>query len=176
MGKFLRFLGIVVGLLVVLILAAVIVLPMVVDPNDYKAEIISKVNEQTGRTLSIEGDLKLSVFPWLGLEIGKMALSNAEGFGDKPFAAVTHGAVHVKLMPLLSKELEVSGLTLDGLRLNLARAQSGQVNWADLKPAPSDEPKREDEGLRADGDLQLALLSIGGIAINDASISWDDRQ
>lgn len=176
MGKFLRFLAILVGVLVVLILAAVVVLTVIVDPNDYKAEIIAKVNEQTGRTLSIDGDLKLSVFPWLGIEIGKMALSNAEGFGDKPFAAVNRGAVHVKLMPLLSQELEVSGLTLDGLQLNLAKTESGGANWDDLAPAPSGAAEPRAKGPKTEAGIELALLSVGGIDINDASISWDDRQ
>lgn len=173
MGKVFRVLGILVGILVVLVLVAVVVLPMVIDPNDYKEEIVAKVNEETGRRLSIEGDLKLSVFPWLGVEIGKMELSNAEGFGEKPFAAVSHAAVHVKLMPLLSRQLEVSSLELDGLQLNLARAESGRTNWDDLavtegEPPPATEGEKE--------GVEMAVLTVGGIDISDARISWDDQQ
>ena len=86
MGKLLKItlsvLVVAIGLLVVLAVA----LLFIVDPNDYKGQIASKVEEQTGRTLSIEGDMALSVFPWLGLEIGRTQLSNAEGFGDEPMA------------------------------------------------------------------------------------------
>ncbi len=52
--------------MVLLIVAAVVITPLMVDPNDYKEEIIAKVQEQTGRTLQIGGDLKLSVFSLVG--------------------------------------------------------------------------------------------------------------
>ena len=63
MGKLLKIILGLAALLVVIVVVAVIVLPMVVDPNDYKEEIAATVEKQTGRTLSIEGDLSLSVFP-----------------------------------------------------------------------------------------------------------------
>jgi len=81
MGKLLKISAWLAGLLVLLVVAAVVILPMVIDPNDYKAQIVDKVQQETGRTLSIDGDLKLSVFPWLGMEINGLGLSNAEGFG-----------------------------------------------------------------------------------------------
>ena len=86
MGKLLKILFGLVALLVLLVVIAVVVLPLMVDPNDYKDEIAATVEKQTGRTLKIEGDLALSVFPWLGLDIGPTQLSNAEGF-DAPYMA-----------------------------------------------------------------------------------------
>jgi AsmA protein len=80
-GKFLKILLSLI-IIIVIILAA---LPFVIDPNDYRDEIVEAVEKQTGRKLTIDGELKLSVFPWVGIEIGKMALGNAQGFGDNPF-------------------------------------------------------------------------------------------
>lgn len=171
MGKLLKIVGGLLGLILLLVVAAVVILPMVVDPNDYKDEIIAKVQEQTGRTLRMEGDLKLSVFPWLGVEIGALELGNAKGFGDKPFAAVKHVAVRVKLMPLLSSKLEVDTIGLDGLQLNLAKNKAGVSNWDDL--AKGGEPKRDTTP--AEAGPGLAGFTIGGVDINNAQISWDDR-
>ncbi len=171
MGKLFKVLGTLIAVLVLLVVAAVVILPMVVDPNDYKEEIVSAVQEQTGRDLKIEGDLKLSVFPWLGIEIGALELSNAKGFGDKPFAAVGHAAVRVKLMPLLSKQLEVDTVGLEGLRLNLAKTKDGKTNWDDLAKGKAGEDKVETSG-PGEG---MASLSIGGVDISNARISWDDK-
>ena len=172
MGKLFKILGILLGLILLLLVAAVVILPMVFDPNDYKDEIVSKVQEHTGRQLTIDGDLKLSVFPWLGIDIGAMQLSNAAGFEEKAFAAVKHAAVHVKLMPLLSSQVEVDTIGLDGLVLNLAKQKDGKTNWDDLaKGAEASEEKPEAD----DNRVQVASLSIGGVNISDAQISWDDR-
>jgi len=173
MARLFKILGSLIALVLLLVVAAVVILPLVIDPNDYKDEIVAKVQEQTGRELHIGGDLKLSVFPWLGVEIDSITLSNAKGFGDQPFAAVKRAAVRVKLMPLLSKQLEVDTITLDGLQLNLAKQKDGQTNWDDLarsaEASPAESPSPGDNG------VGLAGLSIGGVDISNARLVWDDR-
>ena len=47
----------VVGVIVVLFVAAAIVLPLIIDPNDYKQELIAQVKERTGRDWRIDGDI-----------------------------------------------------------------------------------------------------------------------
>lgn len=172
MGKLFKILGGLVLALLLLVVAAAIILPMVIEPNDYKGEIVTQVKEQTGRDLKITGDLKLSVFPWLGIEIGGLELSNAKGFGEQPFAVVNSAAVRVKLMPLLSRRLEVDTVGLDGLVLNLAKSKTGATNWDDLVkggvPAEQDKPQ-------AGKGKGLEGFVIGGVDISDARISWDDR-
>jgi len=176
MGKLFKILAALVGVVLLLVVAAVIIIPLVVDPNDYKDEIVTKVKEATGRDLKIQGDIGLSVFPWLGVELGAIELSNAKGFGDAPFAAVTEAAVRIKIMPLLDKRLEADTVTLKGLRLNLAKAKDGSTNWDDLaaagKPA---EPVSRKKPEPAPAGAPLAALAIGGVEISDARLSWKDE-
>jgi len=179
MGKLLKVVGWIIGLTLLLVVAAVLILPQVIDPNDYKEEIVARVKEQTGRDMVIDGRIELSVFPWLGVETGAVSLGNAAGFGEQPFAAVKSAAVSVKLLPLLSRELEVATITLQGLQLNLIRLKDGTGNWEDLagtdQPPADKEKKRERPTTESDGKQGLAGLSIGGIDISDANIVWDDR-
>ncbi len=163
----------IVFLLIVLIVGAVIILPMVVDPNDYKGEIVTAVKEQTGRDIAIEQKLNLSVFPWLGIETGGVTLSNAQGFTAKSFAEVDDLGIRVKLMPLLSQQVEVDTLVIKGLRLNLEKDKTGKTNWDDL--AGDKEDKEEDKTDDEDGKESVAL-KVQGIQIEGARISWDDRQ
>ena len=79
--------------------AAVVVLPMVIDPNDYKPQIVEKAKQQLGRDFAIEQDLKLSVFPWLGIETGGVRVGNAEGFKAESFAEIDQLGLKVKLLP-----------------------------------------------------------------------------
>jgi len=162
-----------------LILVAIVVIPLFVDLNDYKPEISAAVKEKTGRTLSIEGDIDLSLFPWLGISTGKILLSNADTFKAKHFAVIEESHIKVKLLPLLSKEVEVSTLVFKGLVLNLAKNKQGMSNWADLagekpseaKPEPTAEPEKNKEAAFA-----LASVMIGGVEIENAQLSWDDQQ
>ena len=175
MGKFLK---IIIGLgvaLVGLVLVLVIVLPMVIDPNDYKDEIAAAVETHTGRTLTIEGDIGLSVFPWLGLDIGNTQLSNAAGFGEQPMATVEKVQVRVKLLPLLKKQLEMDTARLEGLQLYLARNAAGETNWDDLQGETSEvsEESNGEESTGAPGPV--AGLAIGGVEVTNAQIVWEDQ-
>lgn len=174
MGKLIKALFLVVTLLIVVAIA----IPMVVDPNEYKTEITEAVKKSTGRELVIDGEIKLSLFPWIGIEIGKTSLSNAAGFGNKPFVAIDEVNVKVKLLPLLSKQLEVSTIVLKGLDLNLAKNSKGVTNWDDL--AKSDESEKHDDKTQKEESSDspataLAALAIGGISIEQANLVWDDH-
>jgi AsmA protein len=146
------------------------------DPNDHKERISAAVKEQTGRDLVIEGDIGLSIFPWLALTLGETWLSNAEGFSDESFARIGEVELSVALMPLLRRELQVERVRLEGLALNLERDTQGRNNWDDLM-AEADEPAPDDPG-RGPGDRAPGLrdLDVGGVVIRDARVSWRDDQ
>ena len=164
-------------ILVVLLLvaAAVVVLPMVVDPNDYKPQIEQAAKERLGRDLTIGQDLSLSVFPWLGIETGGVRVGNAPGFKAPVFAEVERLGVKVKLMPLLSRRVEVDTLVLTGLRLNLEKDAKGRTNWDDLVSQAGEKPTAEPEAAQPAEQAALAL-TVQGVQIEDARVSWDDRQ
>jgi AsmA protein len=158
--------------LILLAIAALIAIPFFIDPNDYKPQIESAVEEATGRQLTLDGDIELSVFPWIALEMGPLALSNAKGFKADYFAKVDKVEVRVKLMPLLKKQLEMDTVILDGLALNLETNKAGVTNWDDL--AQGGDKKPEDKTKADSAAPALAAVTIGGVRITDANISFVD--
>ncbi len=178
MKKFFKILAWLMGSIVVLLVAAAVVVPMVFDINDYRSQISALVKKQTGRELTIEGKMKLSVFPWLGVDIGKMELSNAPGFGPAPFARIGGAEVKVKLLPLLHKKVETDKIVLSGLVLNLGRRADGTTNWSDLVKAPAaaaPAPGKGAPAAKGGAGNALGALAIGGLELRDASVTWDDR-
>jgi len=161
---------------VVAVVLAVIVATF--DPNDYKDRITQAVAEQTGRTLSIPGDISLSIFPWIGVETGKVMLSNAGGFGEAPFVEFDSAEVKVKLIPLISRNIEVSTVNVSGLNLNLARNESGVTNWDDLLQAENKQPETTttpESAPAGGGTPAIGSLTVGGVNIANANLVWDDR-
>lgn len=163
------------GGLVLLLVVTIIVAPMLIDPNDYREEIQAVVKDKTGRDLSINGDLNLSIFPWVGVGINEVSLSNAAGFNAEYFAEIQEANVKVKLLPLLSRQVEVSTVVLKGMRLNLAKDKRGKTNWEDMiqSSAEGDKKSSDTNADQASG-AALGAIAIGGVQIVDANISWDD--
>ena len=108
-----KVLGIAVGVIVALVIVAAIWLFFIFDPNDFKQTLSDTVSEQTGRELRIDGDIGLSFFPWLAVRLGPASLSNAEGFGNEPFVAIEGARMGVRLLPLLSRNIELDLVRLD---------------------------------------------------------------
>jgi len=163
--------------LVLLVGVAAAALVYLVDWNDFRDTVQVQVKKHTGRDLTIDGDLKPSVFPWVGVSIGDISLANADGFGDTPFAQMGSADVKVKLMPLLKKEVNVRTIELQGLSLDLQRAPDGTGNWDDLVKSDDTATETEDSGTETGSDSPaINALSVGGITVSDASVSWKDAQ
>src|SRR5690606_18475172 len=156
---------------IVLVIAVLVGIALLIDPNDYKDEITAAVRDATGRELTLEGDLELGLFPSLRLELGPARLSNAEGFGDQPFAEIARAALDLELLPLLSRRISISEVTLDGLVLNLARDASGRNNWQDLGGGDTTaSPAAPESG----GGPAAVDLGIDVIRVSNSQVTWND--
>ncbi len=175
MKKFIKIIAIMLAVVVVLIGAAAVVAPMLINPEDIKAELSAKVKEQTGRELNIPGEVSFSVFPWLGIKLGAVQLGNAQGFSDAQFASVEKVNVRVKIMPLLQSRLEMDTVSLHGLSLNLERDERGHSNWDDLAGKGKDHDRDKDDHGGGAGD-GMAALAIGGLDVKNANLSFKDVQ
>ena len=173
MAKLLKLiLYVVAGIVGVVVIAAVALL-VFFDPNDFRDTISTQVKNATGRDLTIEGDLSISLFPWLAVELGETRLGNAEGFGDEPFVSFDSARLSVRVMPLLtSQEIAVGTAALDGFEANLAVRGDGVANWDDLAQAgqASDSSSTADSG---GGDV---MLDIANVSLSDARINYTDAQ
>lgn len=114
MKKAIKWLLIVVGSLVALVIVALLVIPMFVDVQEYKPEIEKKISEAIGRPFKINGDLKLSLFPWVGLAFSDLHLGNPPGFQEKDLLSIKSFEVKVKLIPLISKHIQVKRFIVEG--------------------------------------------------------------
>ncbi|WP_207261854.1 AsmA family protein [Desulfovibrio sp. Huiquan2017] len=179
MNKPLKISLIVIGALAALFITACVVLVLVVDPNAYKAEISKAVKDQTGRELKFEGDIGFNFFPWLGLKVGPMALGNAPGFAPEEMVRINRAEASIRLLPLLSGDVAVGTVVLDGLTLNLSKNKQGVTNWADLAKSGKTDVAPEQTAPGPDGGAaprSTGALSVEGVEITNANIVYDDWQ
>jgi uncharacterized protein involved in outer membrane biogenesis len=148
-----------------------------VDPNDYKDKIAAKVFEKTGRNLVVKGPIELSFFPWLGVKVSDVQLSNAKGFQPASFASISKIKVRVKIMPLFSKQVELDQIIVKDLTLNLAKNQQGITNWHDLAGSMViNADTAKPAGTSANPKKSAMAFSVAGIDVENANISWIDQQ
>src|SRR5258707_2845370 len=118
------------GGLLVLAIVAVVVFAMTFDPNRYKGQIETLVKEKTGRTLKLQGDLKVAIFPSLGADVSKVTLS--ERAADQEFLSLDSAHASVALLPLLRGEGIVDTIKVAGLKADIVKDKNGKFNFDDL--------------------------------------------
>ena len=176
--KALKWLLIIGGSFLVLVIAALLLIPLFVDVEKYKPEIEKQVSSTVGRPFVIKGPLKLSLFPWAGVAFSDLQLGSPPGYKEKDFLLVKSFDVRMKLLPLLSKEIQVQRFVIDGPRIILEKDKAGRGNWESWgtpqeKGAPKAGAPPASKGPMA--GLPLKSLAVGEFAVRNGSVVYIDQ-
>lgn len=161
-------------LLTVVLVAAIAVFAItrLIDPNDLKPQISDLALKNANLDVRIPGDLNWSFWPNLGFSSGRMEVRIA---GDEDlFAAIDSAAISVEVWPLLSGELKMSGLSVDGLEANLIETADG-ANWEKIggesasAKGKSDDASSGTEGSNNTVDIPLVIPVI---AITNSQLKY----
>lgn len=162
------------GLLGLVIIA--LALPFLIPVNSYRDRIAEEASRTLHRDVILAGDLSLQVLPSLQITAREVSLANAEGFGDAPMAEMSEMRVGVRLIPLLSSDVQITEFVLVDPVIRLQQNRRGN-NWTFRAPdAPDVEMASAGEGfVRRPGALPFEA-SFGDVRIENASIYFDDGQ
>ena len=132
---------------ILFILVAVVVLivgALLLMPGDKLGAILAEqVKAQTGRELTLSGDVRLSFWPVLGMETGPVSFGNAPWAGPEPMLSAQSLAVGVDALALLSGDVRIKRVVAVDPVLRLELSQ-GRGNWEMTVPQAA--------GATADGD------------------------
>ena len=127
MKKIQRNIAIGVGAFIVLLL----LLPLLINVNSFRPKIESELSNALGRKVEV-GDLSLSI---LGgrVSAANIRIADDPAFSTSPFLTAKSLKIGVELMPLIfSKQLNITGLTLDEPSIMLLSGPNGKWNFSSL--------------------------------------------
>src|ERR1700692_3742187 len=125
MSRTLRIVLIIVGLLVVLIIVA----PFLIPVNQFRPTIEEKASAALGRKVDV-GNLSLSLFSG-SIAADNLSIADDPKFSQSPFLTAKSVKVGVELIPLiLSKQMNITGLTIDSPEVTLIRDPHGEWNYS----------------------------------------------
>ncbi len=163
MGRTLRILGIVVGVIVVLLLIA----PFLIPVNSFRPTIEQTASDALGRKVQL-GDLSLSLLSG-SLTAKNLSIGDDPKFSPSPFLTAKSLSVGVEMMPLIfSKTLNVTGISIDEPEVTLLRNSAGQWNYSSIggssKPAAKSS-KSSSSAAPADISVKKLELKNGKIIV-----------
>src|ERR1700730_15759153 len=163
-GGCMRKVGIVAGTIILILVVAVVVFAATFDVNQYRGTIQSELEKRLDRKV-VFGDMHLGLFP-PRLQVQNLSIADDPKFNDaKPCVQAQEWDVSVKLLPLLSKTVEISSLSLQRPSFELIKDAQGTWNFSTIgatqKSAPSQDKRQ---------------FSLGELAVRDGQVAITDQQ
>jgi AsmA protein len=170
MNRYLKYALWAIGGVIALLLAAVAFIALTFDPNSYKPQIIQAVKDSKQRTLKLEGDIGLHLFPSISLSLGKVSLSEYQS--EQEFISVDSASVSLKLLPLLVRRLVVDEIAVSGVNARVTQYRDGKTSIDDL--LGKTEPAAQTAAPAAPQSAPMEF-DIAAVTLDKASFTYKDE-
>jgi AsmA protein len=158
MKRLLTVVGIVVAVLIILVVAA----PLFINVDSFRPSLEKSLSASLNRQVQI-GKLSASLFSG-GASASQISISDDPAFSKGPFLQAGSLKVGVHLIPLIfSKELEVTGITVERPEIVLLKNAAGKWNYSTLG-ASSSKPKE------TTGESSTPAISVEKFEIVDGKV------
>lgn len=167
------------GVLVVLLVGVILSLPFLVDLTQYQDQYKPLIEASLNRKMALQ-DIRLTIWPRVGVRLAGVTVQEDPAFGSGPFASLTSLDIGVKLMPLLSRKIEVEEITLRDPFISVIKNSKGELNLSTLgaatQAAPSSMPEPSGAPAPSTGNpLQwLALLAVDRVSLTGGAVLYRD--
>lgn len=167
------------GAFVLLLVAAALIIPLVIDVDRYRPQLVEQANQRINGKLAL-GKLKLSLWGQIRIEVGGVELKDAQGrdlLGVKdayfhlPFSSVFSGS------PVLTFKMQRPSV-------NVVKDASGKINLLSLikedsssalAPPPGQAPQDQAQPAEPLKLPAIATRARLGIEMRDALVSYKDQ-
>ena len=134
-----------VAAVVLVIVIVALIAPFVIDLNQYKGAILSRVRPAVNRDVDFER-VELTVLTGIGAELQGVRIPENPEFGRDDFLTLDSLQVRLKLFPLLKGEVQISELVFKKPVVKIRRNAQGVFNFQDMtRPAEAPAKKEKPE-------------------------------
>jgi len=149
--------------------AALAVAGILFLPSQRIARIAAdQIEARTGRAVTFEGGVSVSLWPVLGAETGPMTVANADWAGAAPLLRAESLAIGVDARALLTGTVRVTRIVAKSPELMLETRADGRGNWDFSQPGTAPGPATGEEGGAPVVTLERVELSNARLRYSDA--------
>jgi uncharacterized protein involved in outer membrane biogenesis len=159
----------------VLLVVAVYLILSSYNYNSLKPEIIRAVKDDTGRELTLGGDINLKIGFTPALVVKDVSFQNAPWGSQPDLVKIKRFEIKVRLLPLLSRRIEVKRLILIEPEILFETDTSGKSNLAFETTKKQDLAKGKEE-TKAGGNWKLSALTFNELQIEKGRITYIDHE
>jgi hypothetical protein len=156
----------------VLAIAAILILPLLINTSRAQGLIASTASQMLNRTVKF-ASVSVALAPRPAIKLHDLEIAEDPRFGSAPFLKLDTGRLALKVRPLLSGRVEFGDLTLQRPTIAIVRNADGVMNVASLGSAPeSRSPARGGRSVGAPGSGGAPVALPGRVRIEQGTVSY----
>lgn len=171
--------SIVIFILAIVLLA--VVATQLISTEDIVNRVSTNVEQSTGRTLTVDGEQSLSVFPSLSVTLKDVHFSNAAGGSKSDMARISELLIHIPWLSVFSGELAIEKFVINNPDILLEKNIDGSVNWQFSTLTGTEKSTENNTENSANKGQSVTLpdgfdISLGQVEINAGKLTFIDHQ
>jgi uncharacterized protein involved in outer membrane biogenesis len=171
MSKFM----IVVAIVLVLLAAIILLLPLLLDLNRYRDQYLPVLEQALHRKVAVE-DVRLTLFPTLGVQLRDVVIADDLAFSSKPFLTVPSVQVAVQWRPLLQRRIQVQSVLVQNPVLQVILSKTGELNTSTIGKIPSPSNASSDKAEPKDSvSPLLGVLAVEKFTMTGGTLDYEDH-
>jgi uncharacterized protein involved in outer membrane biogenesis len=161
-------------IVIALLIVGLLSLPFLVDLASYQDQYKPLIENALNRKIELQG-IRLRIWPRIGARVVGFRVMDDPSFSEGPFASLSSLEVGVKLLPLLSKRVEIEEISLRDPLITVIKKKDGVTNLSTLgqrsaTPAAAQKPEPQ----QGDPLQALALLAVDRLSIDGGTVIYRD--
>jgi len=158
----------------------IIAATQLISTEDIFNQVSIKVEQTTGRRLSVDGEKQLSFFPSLSVVLNGVRFANDEG-GSKPdMATIDKVHIHIPWLSILSGELTIDKFVIINPNILLEKNTKGKANWLFSVAKKNTDEQSIEQNANTDNSAQMSLpaafdISLGQVEIKGGKLTFIDH-
>ena len=164
-----------VAIVLVLLGAIILMLPFLLDLNRYRDQYLPILEQALHRKVEVE-DVRLTLFPTLGVQLRQVVVADDPTLSSKPFLTVPSVQVAVQWKPLLQRRIEVESVLIENPILQVIRSEKGDFNTSTIgKISTSGEVSSEKAEPQDSVSPFLGVLAVKRFSMTGGTLQYEDR-
>lgn len=163
------------ALFIVLVMVGILFLPVLLDLNRYRDRYLPVLEQALHRPVEIQ-DVRLTLFPQLGVRMQGMTIGDDPSFSPQPFVTIPSAAVEIQWLPLLRRQIQVEHVRLQDPTVHIIRRHDGALNIATVGKDPAFHSP-EKAGWNPANALKplFGVFAVERLSMTGGTLQYEDR-
>lgn len=141
-----------------------------IDTDEFREEFAQMVQGAVGLPVNLKGELNIALYPSLSLEILDLSIQEPDGFDGGSLVSFERLLVSTRLIPLLSRQISVRSVIVEGMDIHIVRSSKDVFNWQFLADRQASHSPNNNVVER-----QFDEFSLSELEVIDAKVFYEDQ-